>query len=580
MSDELDEIREIFIEECKDGLSVMEKGLLQLDGGTLDKDAVSGVINEIFRAAHSIKGGGATFGFPEIAEFTHVLETLLGRLRDGSLPLDRAAIDLLLGAIDQVTAMVAGLAGQAGADPEETAQVRAAMEAFMAGTNAAPKPAPKPTPAQAEPPRPEPAVARPKAGSRAEREPAPDAAKHHDFIRVDIDKIDAMINLVGELIITQSMLTRQGEDIEGDRGAALRDALDHLRSNTRELQDAAMRIRMLPIDTIYQRFPRLVRDLAKRLGKQVELRLTGERTEVDKTVLEHLADPLNHLIRNALDHGIENPLTRRDSGKPETGLLEIDAYHRGGHVVVEIRDDGAGLNPARIFHQARKKGLVPQGAELSDEEIHRLIFLPGFSTATVVSDVSGRGVGMDVVVRNIERLGGSVQIETAPGMGCRFILRLPLTLSILDGQLARVGDDIYVLPLLSIIESVQVRGGDLHTIGGRDEMFLMRGRYIPVLHLGELFGATSGPVTRAGHRDGLLVVVESDGRAIGLLVDALLGQQQVVLKSLEKNYRQVPGMQGATILGDGRVALIVDTATLASMHRNLTDLPPSTLDAA
>lgn len=557
MSDELDEIREIFIEECKDGLAVMEKGLLQLDQGDLGDAALNAVINEIFRAAHSIKGGGATFGFPEIAAFTHVLETLLGCLRDGSLPVDRAAIDLLLAAVDSVADMVAALAEGAPSNEAAIADVRARMEVFMvapsdaeaASVNA--DAAPLKTPANAV--------------EKAQ-------SKQHEFIRVDIDKVDDMINLVGELIITQSMLSRIGDDFHGPQGEALRDALDQLRRNTRELQESAMRIRMLPIDSTFQRFPRMVRDLSHKIGKQVELRFSGEGTELDKTVLEKLADPLTHLIRNALDHGLEMPPVRRAMGKPEVGELHLNAYHQGGHIYIEVSDDGAGLDTVRILAKAREKGLINEDPGLTEADIHRLIFLPGFSTAEAISDLSGRGVGMDVVVRNIEALGGYVEVCSVQGMGSTFTIRLPLTLAILDGQLVRVADDIYILPLLSIVESVQLQPGDLNSLPGHAELFRLRGEYIQVLRMRSLFDVPSAKAeARVG--DGLLVVVESDGRQIGIVVDALLNQQQVVIKSLETNYRQVAGIQGATILGDGRVALIVDTAVLATLHKPLLTRP-------
>lgn len=559
MSDELDEIREIFIEECKDGLAVMEKGLLQLDQGDLGDAALNAVINEIFRAAHSIKGGGATFGFPAIAAFTHVLETLLGCLRDGSLPVDRAAIDLLLAAVDGVADMVAALAEGAPSNEVAIADVRARMEAFMETPSATDVEA-APVSAAAAP--------SPPAVSAVEKA----QSKQHEFIRVDIDKVDDMINLVGELIITQSMLSRLGDDFHGPQAEALRDALDQLRRNTRELQESAMRIRMLPIDSTFQRFPRMVRDLSHKIGKQVELKFSGEGTELDKTVLEKLADPLTHLVRNALDHGLETPPVRRAMGKPEVGELHLNAYHQGGYIYIEVSDDGAGLDTVRILAKAREKGLIDEDPGLTEADIHRLIFLPGFSTAESISDLSGRGVGMDVVVRNIEALGGYVEVSSAHGMGSTFTIRLPLTLAILDGQLVRVADDIYILPLLSIVESVQLRPGDLNNVPGHAELFRLRGEYIPVLRMRSLFDVPSAKA-EASVGDGLLVIVESDGRQIGVVVDALLNQQQVVIKSLETNYRQVAGIQGATILGDGRVALIVDTAALATLQKPLLTTP-------
>ncbi|MGB1111013.1 MAG: chemotaxis protein CheA, partial [Gammaproteobacteria bacterium] len=382
-------------------------------------------------------------------------------------------------------------------------------------------------------------------------------------IRVSIDKIDELINQVGELVITQSMLSRFGDDLEHPRMEALREGLDQLRRNTRELQESAMRIRMLPIGNSFGRFPRLVRDLSQKLGKKVQLQINGESTEVDKTVMERIADPLVHLVRNALDHGLETTEKRLSAGKEETGTLSLNAYHQGGNIFIEVSDDGAGLNHARILEKARAKGLVSPGQELSDDEINMLIFKPGFSTAQTVSDVSGRGVGMDVVLRNIEELSGQVTVDSTPGEGSTFRIRLPLTLAILDGQLTRVGEQTFVLPLLSIVESLQIKQAELHKLSGETELFRLRNEYIPVVRLHELFGV---PRDGSACAPDLLVVVESDTARIGLLVDELLGQQQVVIKSLEANYKQVAGLQGATILGDGTVALIADTTALVELN--------------
>ena len=378
-------------------------------------------------------------------------------------------------------------------------------------------------------------------------------------LRVATEKVDALINLVGELVITQSMLGRFAEKYEPHDIEALRRSLAQLTRNTRELQESVLQIRMLPIGFSFNRFPRLVHDLSRKLGKKVELKLSGENTELDKTVLEKISDPLVHLVRNALDHGLEAPELRVAAGKSETGTLELNAFHEGGSIVIEVKDDGAGLDKDRILAKARERGLVDTDALLSDDNIYNLIFVAGFSTADAVSDVSGRGVGMDVVRRNINDLGGHVQILSTPGCGSTIRIRLPLTLAILEGQMLRVGKEIYVASLVSIIETVQSKSEDLSCVAGRTELFKHRSDYLPVIRLYDLFGIEpdSRDIT-----DGLLVVLEAEGRRVAMLVDELLAQQQVVIKSLETNFKQVPGLAGATIHGDGTVALILDVPGL------------------
>jgi two-component system chemotaxis sensor kinase CheA len=378
-------------------------------------------------------------------------------------------------------------------------------------------------------------------------------------LRVATEKVDALINLVGELVITQSMLGRFAEKYEPQDIESLRRSLAQLTRNTRELQESVLQIRMLPIGFSFNRFPRLVHDLSRKLGKKVDLKLSGENTELDKTVLEKISDPLVHLVRNALDHGLESPEARLAAGKSETGTLELNAFHEGGSIVIEVKDDGAGLNKDRILAKARERGLVDAEALLSDENIYNLIFVAGFSTADTVSDVSGRGVGMDVVRRNINDLGGHVQILSVPGRGSTIRIRLPLTLAILEGQMLRVGKEIYVASLVSIIETVQSKGEDISCVAGRTELFKHRSDYLPIIRLYDLFGIEpdSRDIT-----DGLLVVLEAEGRRVAMLVDELLAQQQVVIKSLETNFKQVPGLAGATIHGDGTVALILDVPGL------------------
>ena len=383
-------------------------------------------------------------------------------------------------------------------------------------------------------------------------------------IRVGTDKVDSLIDLVGELVITQSMLSQLGENFDLSRVQQLIDGLEQLERNTRELQEGIMRIRMLPISFAFNRFPRLVHDLSAKMGKQVELKLSGEQTELDKTVMEKIGDPLVHLVRNSLDHGLETPEKRLASGKPETGLLHLNAYHQGGTIVIEISDDGAGLNEEKILGKAIERGLVSSDETLSPEKIHELIFMPGFSTADEVSDVSGRGVGMDVVRKNIHSLGGSVDVSSTPGLGSTFTIRLPLTLAIMDGQTIQVGDQRYIIPLISIIESVEIKPGTVKQVTGKGEVYSLRDEYVPIIRLYELFNLTPRSDKL---EDGLLVVVEFEDRKVGLLVDELLAQQQVVIKSLESNYRKVTGMAGATILGDGTVALILDISGLLTLYR-------------
>jgi two-component system chemotaxis sensor kinase CheA len=378
-------------------------------------------------------------------------------------------------------------------------------------------------------------------------------------IRVATEKLDNIINLVGELLITQSMLSRFADGIVPGELDQMRQGLSQLARNTRELQESVMQIRMLPISFAFNRFPRLVHDLSRKLGKKVDLKFTGEGTELDKTVLEKISDPLVHLVRNALDHGLETPERRLAANKGETGTLELGAFHEGGNIIIEVRDDGAGLNKAKILQKARERSLVPADQELTDEQIDNLIFMPGFSTADQISDVSGRGVGMDVVRRNINDLGGQVTIFSKEGKGSTIRIRLPLTLAILDGQLVRVGKEIYIFSLLAIVETIQVGRERLNTVAGRTEVFRLRGEYLPVVKLCEQFGIEPDSTSA---EEGLLVVVEADGTRVGVLVDDLLAQQQIVIKSIESNFKAVVGLAGATILGDGTVAFIIDVPGL------------------
>ncbi len=688
---EMEEIHKIFFEESFEGLDVMESSLLLL-GAQPDRET----INTIFRAAHSIKGGAATFDFTELAHFTHGIETLLDQMRTGERTVTSEAVQLLLQSVDCLRGMVT--AAQAGTAVDQVtvealnadlarmlSSAQAAAPAMQASTASAPAPSasslgalspsaslsvssamsaspgtqaaaacweiefrPKPellrtrneparlfaelarlgpltvsadcsgVPSLAtldpedchlawhivlgadverarldeifdwvsesatidcrriDPPGTIPEAQPPIAAPIATPIAAPaQPTEAHDLrladasasgkgvdtgsIRVSTEKVDALVNLVGELVITQSILSRFSAGVEVDQVEALRDALAQLARNTRQLQESVMQVRMLPISFCFNRFGRLVHELSRRLGKQVELELSGEGTELDKTVLEKIGDPLVHLVRNALDHGLETPEARVAAGKPPTGVLELRAYHEGGNIIIEVRDDGAGLNRARILAKARERGLIAADAVLNDEQVHNLIFAPGFSTAQQVSDVSGRGVGMDVVRRNINGLGGMVNITSTEGQGSTIRIRLPLTLAILDGQLVRVGAEVYVISLVSIVETIQVKSDRLSAVAGRTELFRLRDEFLPVVRLYEQFGIDPD---RRGTDGGLLVVVEADGTRVGVLVDDLLAQQQVVIKSLEANFRHVAGLAGATILGDGTVAPIIDVPGL------------------
>lgn len=701
MSVDLSQFYQVFFEESEEGLGVMEAALMHFDSNAADAET----INTIFRAAHSIKGGSATFGFTLVADFTHVLETFLDQVRNGERMLGSDDVDLLLRSVDCLRDIFAALknattpsedianalkaefgqrlaaadtapvaaasrgsnkkkgkktAAARGSDngaPDDAAMtVQAATPAWyiyfkpgaevlrtgnepmrmfrelaefgplraLADTRALPvfsKLDPQASylawhlelsadidearvrevfewvideselvishdmPAQFAPPSAQPALApQPTAGSnvvdiaaaKATRddvvadvtpiadggEKKPKAAAADSSIRVSIEKIDQLINMVGELVITQSMLGQIGQNFSLEKLAALQEGLTQLERNTRELQESVMQIRMLPISFTFSRFPRMVRDLSRRLGKNIDLVLKGENTELDKTVMEKIGDPLVHLVRNSLDHGIELPDERRRKGKPVTGTITLNAFHQGGNVVIEIIDDGAGLNRERITEKARDNGLIAPDAVLSDDDVCEMIFRPGFSTASEVSDVSGRGVGMDVVRRNIEELNGTVEVKSQPGKGSTFTIRLPLTLAILDGQLVRVGSETYVFPLVSIIESMQADERFINKVAGGCDVFRLRNEYVPIIDLATVF-STRADYTRIG--EALMVVVENDTQKVGVIVDELLAQQQVVIKSLEQNYRRVEGISGATILGDGTVALIADIGGIVRM---------------
>lgn len=406
----------------------------------------------------------------------------------------------------------------------------------------------------------------PKPSNKGEKNDQPETptASKVSSIRVDLDRVDKLVNMVGELVITQAMLKQQSEDLPDNMGHVMARGFEVLSSHTRDLQESVMAIRMQPVKSVFARMPRLVRELSTKLEKQVDLVTSGEMTEVDKTVIEQLMDPLTHMIRNSLDHGIELPGERLALGKSEKATVFLSAEHRSGRIQIEISDDGRGIDRERVANKAKEKGIIGPDDELSDEEIDNLIFAPGFSTADTVSDVSGRGVGMDVVRRNILSLGGRISVFSEPGQGARFLLSLPLTLAVLDGMIVKCGNEKYIIPLTSVIESIHPMREELKAMVNGGHLVSVRGEYIRIVNLHHLFNIT-GAVTNP--EEGLIVIVETERFGlVGILVDELLGQQQVVIKSLEENYDPIPGVSAATILGNGKVALILDVDGLADME--------------
>jgi len=680
MSVDLSQFIPSFLEESFEGLAVMESGLLNLQSGDND------TIHAIFRAAHSIKGGAGTFGFDNVTDFTHLVETLLDEMRDGRREITNTDTEILLESVDcmrllieaarddedfdqekirhtskRLTETLASTADQnqsadeskqkagsggatdsgittftitfipehslakTGNDPiflfsalaelgeltteantqdlpslididaqelylswkltlKTTAKETEIAEVFewvedeclLEITQEASKEPSKANIDVQEQPKTAIEPEAPKVNQEAvnknsvknsTNEPDKTASKNKakaevGSIRVGVDKVDNLINLVGELVITQSMLSELGNDFDMNKVEKLTNGLEQLLQNTKELQESVMRIRMLPISFVFSRFPRLVHDLAMKTDKEMELVIKGEQTELDKTVMEQIGDPLVHLVRNAADHGIETSEVRLAKGKPAKGTILLDAYHQGGNIVIEIRDDGAGINAETVFNKAVEKGIVDANTTLTESQIYDLLFEPGFSTAAEVTDISGRGVGMDVVKRNVLSLGGRIQVESELGKGSCFKVHLPLTLAILDGQLIKVGTETYIVPLISIVESLQIDNKLINRVSGDMVLYRLRDDNVPILPIYQLFNLTA-ECTEIDNA--LLVVVEADGQKIGLMVDDLLAQQQVVIKSLKDNYQQVTGISGATILGDGSVAMILDIPGMIAM---------------
>jgi two-component system chemotaxis sensor kinase CheA len=641
-----DQFRATYFEESADLLESAYAHLADLAERRIGEDT----LHALFRAIHSIKGGGGAFGFTRLVALAHVMETLLDQLRDGTLEPEPARVTLLLQATDALSDLLAAeRSGKVIPPGFEDALVASLSEAARpAGTPAAERPAAAPQAAEGwlirfrpharlfshaneplllvrelkrlgpvevaadlarlpalaalepedaylawtftlgaavplakvqdvfefvvddcdltiEPLAPAIAEAAATPDQPAEAPPATTAAEAAPpvahSVRVDVAKVDRLVNLVGELVINQAMLVQLGSTLPPEVCPGLANGLQTLSQHLRELQEGVMAIRTQPVKSVFSRMPRLVRELAAQLGKDVRLVVTGEATEVDKTVVEQLADPLTHLLRNALDHGIEPPEARIAAGKPAQGTIHLAAEQRSGRILIEISDDGRGIDRGRVLARARERGLVAPDALLSDAEIDELIFMAGFSTAETVSAVSGRGVGMDVVRRNIQALGGRISVESQLGSGSSFVLSLPLTLAVMDGLVVSVGREAYILPISAIVESLRPRRADIHHVVGRGEVLAIRGDYVPLLPLHRRFGVTDAIQDPAR---GIVVIVETDGASrLGVVVDDLVGQQQVVVKSLESNYGHVPGIGGATILGNGRVALILDVPGLS-----------------
>ncbi|MFZ2990553.1 chemotaxis protein CheW [Ideonella sp.] len=701
---DLSQFYQVFFEEAGENLEQMEQKLLELDITAADDEE----LNAIFRCAHSVKGGAATFGFSDVAELTHQMETLLDKLRRHELTPTSQMVDVLLTAGDALKGLLARHQGSGGAAPE-TAELVAHIRALAEGTMAAPVVAAKPAAAAAAAPAAPATAASAPAGTRlleltvgpldepdqadnladlfkeitnlgtiepldagraadgmrrfkihttasdsdlldlftfhvarehlslkslssgfgfhegapgappAETEPAKElgygffedapgapqggadapasntpatptpaaevvpvatpaanrpaarseakaasAGLDSSTLRVSVEKVDQLINLVGELVITQAMLAQNSRADDAQLNQQLISGLTDLERNTRDLQEAVMSIRMIPMSMVFNRFPRMLRDLAAKLGKRVELVTQGEATELDKGLVEKITDPLTHLVRNSCDHGIELPDDRLAKGKPEHGTVTLVASHQGGSIVIEVRDDGRGLNRGKLLAKARERGIDAPDS-MTDQEVYGLIFAPGFSTADQVTDVSGRGVGMDVVKKNITSLGGTVEIDSAEGYGMSVRVRLPLTLAIMDGMSIGVGEECYILPLSSVVESFQIDAGMIKTIGGSGRVVEVRDEFMPVIDLEKVFEVPRFDFENVSN---IMVVVEAEGGRVALLVDELLGQQQVVVKNLEANYRKVNDVSGATIMGDGRVALILDIGSLVRRTRH------------
>ncbi|MFZ6753217.1 chemotaxis protein CheA [Undibacterium sp. Dicai25W] len=679
MTIDMSQFFQVFFDEADELLAEKEKLLLAVDISAPDPED----LNAIFRAAHSIKGGASTFGLNDMTEVTHVLESLLDKIRKGEMALTGDHVDAFLIAKDILKMQLDGHRLGTPVDQDAVADVRMLLQSLSQDVPSFTPPPPPPVEVVdhgsivyksaykielpnvsegdasalmaelgllgmilrgdahadkvvlhlrtnegkddiisicsfildpdclsiTEEALPEQSAQKQDAQSeedlgygffeplesmfpplegQSETNNAPDnssssvsnivnplaniekkvavkkenekshTSQESSTIRVGIEKVDQLINLIGELVITQAMLEQRTQDLDPIANERLLNSVAHLTRNTRDLQEAVMSIRMMPMDYVFSRFPRMVRDLATKLGKKVEFVTYGASTELDKGLIERIVDPLTHLVRNSIDHGIEMPAARKEVGKSETGRLSLSAVHQGGNIVIEVSDDGGGLHREKILAKARQNGLTAPDS-MSDPEVWQLIFAPGFSTAEIVTDVSGRGVGMDVVKRNITAMGGVVDIRSAKGYGTTIIISLPLTLAILDGMSIKLGEEIYILPLGFVVESLQPAKEDVKEVNGKGKVIKVRDEYLPLVPLYQKFDLEPKFLDPS---EGIVVIVEVDGKKAALFVDDLVGQQQVVVKNIESNYKKIPGISGATILGDGGVAFILDVSAL------------------
>ncbi|WP_419210577.1 chemotaxis protein CheA [Providencia manganoxydans] len=666
---DITEFYQTFFDEADELLRDMEQHLLELD--PFDPDSEQ--LNAIFRSAHSIKGGAATFGFTQLQNTTHTLENLLDKARHDELTLTPDIIDVFLDTKDVMASQLEAYKNDSLPDEEtfkricevlgrveQTAEEVISQElplpqsmqaetvaaiaddysyyviitlaqlkanevdlltdelalfgslyhtqktedslvawlgtnttiddicgvlcfvvdgsqithqrvdaqtclAYLPSSNNVGSDEVKSEQA-AELEVNKIASTASKEASTTPRKTAPAKTKNDSSsIRVAVEKVDQLINLVGELVIIQSMLTQHSQQLDHNEYSDLLSSIVQLERNSRALQESVMSIRMMPMDYVFSRFPRMVRDIATKLNKKIELKVEGSATELDKSLIERIVDPLNHLVRNSLDHGIEKPEVRIANGKPETGTLTLSASHQSGNICIEVRDDGAGLNRERILAKARSQGMSVHDG-MSNEEIAMLIMAPGFSTAEVITDVSGRGVGMDVVKRNIQDMGGRIQIGFTEGKGTIIRILLPLTLAILDGMSVKVSDDVFIVPLSAIISTLQPRQEDIYRLAGEEKMLLVRGEYLPLVELHQVFSIKGA---ESDLSNSIVLIIQHAGHRFALLVDKLVGQQQVVVKNIESNYRKIPGISAATIMGDGSVALILDVAELQKMNNSI-----------
>lgn len=684
---DITEFYQTFFDEADELLRDMEQHLLELD--PVDPDSEQ--LNAIFRSAHSIKGGAATFGFTQLQNTTHTLENLLDKARHDELTLTPDIIDIFLDAKDVMAAQLEAYKNDSLPDEEsfkhicevlgrveqkaeevvveetsialplnQSTSVQVAEDTIKSeyehyfiitlnqlkknevellaeelalfgtlyntqktadsltawvGTNTAIEDicgvlcfvvdesqishqltnaqtclaylladsnneleaadsadvaseavdSAKEVEQDLNKDAPSTAAVKPKANADSRKAVSSKTKADSSSIRVAVEKVDQLINLVGELVIIQSMLTQHSQQLDHNEYGDLLSSIVQLERNSRALQESVMSIRMMPMDYVFSRFPRMVRDIATKLNKKIELKVEGSATELDKSLIERIVDPLNHLVRNSLDHGIEKPDVRVANGKPETGTLTLSASHQSGNICIEVRDDGAGLNRERILAKARSQGMSVHDG-MSNEEIAMLIMAPGFSTAEVVTDVSGRGVGMDVVKRNIQDMGGRIQIGFTEGKGTIIRILLPLTLAILDGMSVKVAEDVFIVPLSAIISTLQPRQEDIYRLAGEEKMLLVRGEYLPLVELHQVFSITGAERDLA---NSIVLIIQHAGHRFALLVDKLVGQQQVVVKNIESNYRKIPGISAATIMGDGSVALILDVAELQQMNNSI-----------